>query len=141
MSVRCDDDERRAEVARPGSAFNGIDWVEVDAADQRLLHVGFLHPLPGQTGGVPAGAPLAVGNVVVDGGVRITGVRVLSVAAAGAELTVRVDRAGDFSPYTLRLVRSAVDDRVPPGFDPVLAAQDFSFKANCPSDLDPAPAA
>ncbi|MEU7959026.1 baseplate J/gp47 family protein [Micromonospora humida] len=141
MSVRCDDDERRAEVARPGSAFNGIDWVEVDAADQRLLHVGFLHPLPGQTGGLPAGAPLAVGNVVVDGGVRITGVQVLSVAAAGAELTVRVDRAGDFSPYTLRLVRSAVDDRVPPGFDPVLSAQDFSFKANCPSDLDPAPAA
>lgn len=141
MTVRCTDDERRAEVARPGSGFNGIDWVEVDAADQKLLRVGFLHPLPGQPDGVPGGAALAVGNVVVEGGVRITGVRVVSVSAAGAELTVRVDRAGDFSPYTLRLVRSAVDDRVPAGFDPVLAEATFSFKANCPSDLDPAPAA
>ncbi|MEH0845833.1 putative baseplate assembly protein [Micromonospora sp. CPCC 205711] len=140
MTVRCTDDERRADVARPGSAFNGIDWVEVDPADQRLLRVGFLHPLPGQTGGVPSGAALAAGNVVVEGGVRITGVRVESVTAAAEVLTVRVDRAGDFSPYTLRLVRSAVDDRVPPGFDPVLAAAAFSFKANCPSDLDPAPA-
>ncbi|MGN9768374.1 baseplate J/gp47 family protein [Micromonospora sp. SD12] len=141
MSVRCSDDERRAEVARPGSAFNGVDFVEVDAADQKLLRVGFLHPLPGQPGGVPGGAALVAGNVVVDGGVRITGVRVLTVAASGTVLTVRVDRAGDFSPYTLRLVRSAVDERVPPGFDPVLAAATFSFKANCPSDLDPAPAA
>ncbi|MFG3689647.1 baseplate J/gp47 family protein [Micromonospora sp. NPDC047740] len=141
MTARCTDDERRAEIARPGSAFNGIDWVEVDAADQKLLRVGFLHPLPGQPGGVPAGAPLVAANVLVEGGVRITGVRVLSIAAAGAVLTVQVDRAGDFSPYTLRLVRSAVDDQVPPGFDPVLSAATFSFKANCPSDLDPAAAA
>ncbi|MER6592818.1 hypothetical protein ABT214_13375 [Micromonospora purpureochromogenes] len=84
MTVRCTDDERRAEVARPGSGFNGIDWVEVDAADQKLLRVGFLHPLPGQPDGVPTGAALAVGNVVVEGGVRITGVRVVSVSAAGS---------------------------------------------------------
>ena len=40
----------------PASTLNGIDWVEVDPADQRILHVGFLHPLPGQTGGVPGRA-------------------------------------------------------------------------------------
>jgi Baseplate J-like protein len=136
LPVSCVDEERRRDVAEPTSTFNGIDWVEVDPADQKILHVGFLHPLPGQGGGIPASPPLGVANVAVSGGERITGVRTRTVTAAGNVLTVTVDRAGDFSPYLLRLVRSTVDHRAPAGFDPVLSAQRFSFKANCPSPLD-----
>ena len=136
LTVACADAARRAAVTAPGSAFNGLDWVEVDAADQRVLVAGFLRPLPGQPGGVPAAPAHTAANVAIEGGERFVGVRVLDVAANGRELTVTLDRAGDFSPYALRLVRSAVDARAPAGFDPALAAAAFSFKANCPSDLD-----
>src|SRR5262249_8783495 len=107
VPVTCTDDERRREVAQ-SATFNGIDYVEVDTADQTVLHVGFLHPLPGQSGGVPAGPALAATNVLIEGGERIAGIEVVAVSAAAEVLTVNVDVAGDFSPYTLRLVRSAV---------------------------------
>jgi len=51
-------------------------------------------------------------------------------------LLVRVYAYGDHSSYTLRLVRSALDDTPPPGFDPRLAEIAFSFKVECPSDFD-----
>ena len=52
----------------------------------------------------------------------------------------RVERPGDLSPHTLRLL--ALDEAgrptggVPPGVDPRYAAVCFSFKASCPSELD-----
>ena len=141
LSVTCTDDERRHDVADAASTFNGIDWVEVDPADQRILHVGFLHPLPGETGGVPASPALGPSNVVIEGGERIRNIGVVSVTAATDVLTVTVDHAGDFSPYALRIVRSPADHSAPKNFDPVLSARLFSFKANCPSDLDCEPPA
>jgi hypothetical protein len=128
-------DDRRHDVAT-GSTVNGLDFVEVDPGDQRVLLVGLLHPLPGQAGGVPSGPALTAGNVLVEGGTRVTGIEVLSVAAVGRLLTVTTDVPGDFSTYVLRLVRSAVDSRPPIGIDPALSARAFSFKAGCPSDLD-----
>ncbi len=136
LAVSCTDRERRLQVGDTSSTHNGIDWLDVDPADQKVLHVGFLHPLPGQPGGVPTDPELTKVNVTVTGGERVRGIAVLSAVSAGSELTVTVDRAGDFSPYTLRIVRSGVDDRAPDGFDPVLSATRFSFKANCDSDLD-----
>lgn len=137
LPVACDDNLRRLAVADDASPVNGIDYLEVDPADQRILHVGFLHPLPPAADGVPTGGPaLTADNVVVTGGVRVTDIEVVSVAVTGSELTVTVDRAGDFSPYVLRLVRSPVDDRTPDGYDPVLDAVEFSFKANCPATGD-----
>jgi len=56
-------------------------------------------------------------------------------------LVVRLDRYGDYSPYSLRLVRSALDATPPQGFDPRLAEIAFSFKVECPSDFDCAPVA
>ena len=47
-------------------------------------------------------------------------------------LVVTLDRAGDFSTYTLRLV--GVDD-----IDPRYDSASFSFKIGCPSDIDCAP--
>ena len=54
-------------------------------------------------------------------------------------LVVRADRYGDYSPYALRLVRSATDATPPQGFDPRLAEIAFSFKVECPSDFDCTP--
>jgi Baseplate J-like protein len=54
---------------------------------------------------------------------------------------VKVDQAGDFSLYTLRLVNDALndDDTVPADIDPQLSAVQFSFKVECPSPFDCAP--
>ena len=51
-------------------------------------------------------------------------------------LVVTVNQPGDFSPYTLRLVKSQTDPTRPAGFDPLLSAVDFSFKVECATDFD-----
>src|SRR5436190_1281912 len=55
---------------------------------------------------------LTKNNVVISGGERIRGVRVVSVSAGTNAndhiLTVGVDRPGDYSTYTLRLVKDAL---------------------------------
>jgi hypothetical protein len=55
---------------------------------------------------------------------------------AGKVLVVRVSEAGDFSTYTLRLVKDDTTDNPPDGIDPVLGAIDFSFKVLCGNDFD-----
>lgn len=134
------DTERRLAVAAAGSTVNGIDYLEVDGADRRLLHVHFLQALPGQPGGVPAGPALVAVKVRVEGGTRIPGVRVLDASGSGEVLDVNVDRVGDFSPYVLRLVAGPDDDTCPPGFDPFLATVRFSFRVDCPAPGDCRPA-
>ncbi len=96
----CADDLRREAVALAKDAsnkplVNGIDFLEV-SADQRNLNVHFLHDLTTS----PA---LNASNVVIEGGTRVVGIAVQSVAASGKTLTVRVDRVGDFSTYRLSL--------------------------------------
>ncbi|HET9442221.1 MAG TPA: hypothetical protein VFO65_02790, partial [Acidimicrobiales bacterium] len=137
--LRCDDTRRRD--AAVAAALNGIDFVEVATPDQRTLRVEFLLPLPGEPGG-PAGPVLTTDHLRIEGGVRVLGVRVQSVAAAGRRLTVVVDRAGDFSPYTIRVVTDPGSDIPPAGFDPALSWRELSFKAGCdtPFDCQPPPA-
>lgn len=137
--LRCGDTRRRDAASAAG--LNGIDFVEVATADQRTLHVEFLLPLPGEPGG-PAAPILTPDNVRITGGVRVLGVEVDAVTADGSRLVVVVDRAGDFSPYRLRVVTDPGSDAPPTGFDPALAAQVFSFKAGCdnPFDCVPPPA-
>lgn len=120
---------------------NGIDYLEVANAAQTVLSVFFLFPLPGQTDALPpTPAPaLTADNLLIEGGERIVGVKAVAVSADKSRLDVTVDQPGDFSTYTLRLVDSVADTArrgVPQGFDPMLAAVDFSFKAACPSDFD-----
>ena len=136
----CGTATRRAAVAAaPGQPLNGIDHLEVEP-DRRTLRVRFVHPLPGEAGGVPAGAaPLTTANVVVEGGVRVRDPDVEGISAAGHELTVVVARPGDHSPYRLRLVAGPGHDQPPAGFDVPLADVRFSFVADCPSDLDCGP--
>mgnify|MGYP002147156860 CR=1 FL=1 len=67
----------------------------------------------------------------IDGGERVRSLKLRSLDIHGDQLTLGVDRPGDFSRYTLRLVQDPRSDAPPPGFDPQLAAIEFSFKVNC----------
>jgi hypothetical protein len=116
--------ERRAALLQ-STALNGIDFVEVDAS-QTLLMVHFLNAVD-----VSAGPTTAT----IFGGDSVPTVAVPPVAAADWSvlngrplLQITLAAAGDFSLYTLR-----IDN---PLLDPFFQTSKFSFKANCPSDLD-----
>lgn len=131
----CAQDKRHGLVAQSAS-LNGIDFIEVISPDQKTLEVHFLHSLPGQLNGIPSSPALTKQNVLITGGTRVRDIRVESVNASGDTLTIQVNARGDFSFYTLRLVDSPQNLAAPTGFDPQLAAVDFSFKAGCPSEFD-----
>lgn len=115
--------------------WNGIDYVEVASADQTQLRIHFL------TTATVAGTLAATEPVTICGGEVIGSVKVLPIDestawSADADgrpiLGIEVAAPGDFSAYTLTVDSTALD----PYFDAV----PFSFKANCPSDLDCGPA-
>ena len=133
---RCKNEGRRKKVEEL-KTLNGIDYLEVATFDQKTLKVFFIHNLPGQIDPVPAAAlALTKENVVIEGGVRVRGIRVDPISVSKNVLTVNVSERGDFSTYTLRIVTSPTNLDPPPGFDPQLSAVDFSFKVDCPSDFD-----
>ena len=142
-------DERRRNIVKDQTVFNGIDFLEVvdDPSDpfdlrQRTLRVHFIHPL--------APGALTAQNVRIEGGERIRNIEITGVETGGLAsppssppellpadvMLVRVAEPGDFSTYTLRLVEDAKSDAPPDRFDPVLSAVDFSFKVACASDFD-----
>jgi len=124
-ALACRIDRRRRRLFG-NAAWNGLDYLDV-ADDQKSLCVHFF-------GGIPEG--LEVGNVRISGGRRIRDIRVVEVRPDPSRdeelddcLRVELDRPGDFSSYTLCLVDV-------PGIDPRFACLEFSFKTDCPSDLD-----
>lgn len=149
MRYACCED-RRLRAVKEAGALNGIQYLEVSDAEaptpalrQRTLYVRLLRPEPGLT-------PEA--NVEIVGGERIRTVAASTPPAADVPalltgvddpstiLLVRTDSTGDFSTYTLRLVADHASESPPADFDPLLASVDFSFKVECPSDFDCAPA-
>lgn len=119
----------RAAAVRNSATLNGIDYVEV-SDDQTRLDVHLLRDLA-------ASPPLTAANVLIDGGVRTTGIIALTAVPSSADvLTVTVDRPGDFSTYVLRLIDPASSRDPASGYDPRLAGVEFSFKAGCPSEFD-----
>jgi hypothetical protein len=131
--------------------LNGIDFLEVvdNRSDppekrERILLVHFIKDL--------APDSLTAANIRIDGGDRIRGIKVVRATIGGLAspplasppaaiqpdvLVVEVDQAGDFSRYTLRLIADRDHpDQPPGGFDPVLAAVDFSFKIGCEAPFD-----
>lgn len=161
IQFRCANVRRAQVLGTSAIPLNGIDFLEVLDQDappgvprQRTLLVQMIKPAPWG---------LSALNVRIDGGVRVTGIRVVWVLraadaspadvaaglitpaersfynglpAADRTLVVRVNQAGDFSPYTFRLVRSPTDPSPPAGFDPVLSMVEFSFKVDCPAEFD-----
>lgn len=141
----CDDEARRASVAT-ARTLHGIDFLEVVTSpapvNQRALEVRFVPKrtatgAPDQPGIADLELMLADldgnrGAVRIEGGTRTRNIEVVDVAhlpaPTGGFLRVVVDRPGDFSEYTLRLVHARLDPRY--------AAVRFSFKAGCPSRFD-----
>jgi hypothetical protein len=137
-AINCRIDERRRRLF-DNPAWNGIDYVDV-ADDQLTLSVYFFDRAP---------KDLTAQNIRIDGGRRITGIEAVAIAPAPAGsdeadecLQIELDRYGDFSTYTLRLVETVADPdgstREQPlsGFDVRYARVDFNFKVDCPSDFD-----
>jgi hypothetical protein len=143
----CCDERRRAALAGPSApqGISGIDYIEVRSgpttADPVTITIVLVKELA-----LPA-AQLSGVNIKITGGVRFPPPKVdPDVVEQPGGTTVRQyvvtmlpGQPTDFSTYRLALVKAANTD-VPPDFiDPRLAAVDFSFKIDCPSDLDCAP--
>ena len=151
MNYFCCDEKRR--IALKGHpALNGIDFLEVvDNKDmpyeerQTTLIIHFINPLNPDS--------LQISNLIIEGGERITNIEVTGIGFGPGSppfspvasppgddfsriLVVKVNKAGDFSTYTLRLIQDSEHIDPPPGFDPILSAVEFSFKVLCPSDFD-----
>ncbi|MFZ2359500.1 MAG: putative baseplate assembly protein [Anaerolineae bacterium] len=135
--MNCQDDRRRTQVRAHQDQsqrrdLNGLDYVEV-GSDQTTLTAYFIGKLPPQ---LRAGRPDLVDHLRVEGGRRVRAIQIVGVEPFQEQdpeiddaLVVRVDRPGDFSTYTLRLVGIE-------GIDPRYDRAPFSFKVDCPSDLD-----
>jgi len=147
---------------------NGIDYLEVldhdaialNSPRQRTLLIHCLRTVPSSA---------TRDNILITGGESITNVTADWVAPASAPpagltnaleqdyfrsladaanvLLVRTSTAGDYSPYTLRLVNDIAQAEEDPfevtavltGFDLQLAEVEFSFKVECGPDFDCAP--
>ena len=147
----CHKDLRREEVRR-NRWLNGLDYLEVGSelevgsnveveSGPVTLSVYFLGKAP---------VELDKSNVIIEGGRRIDDIRVEKVVLCPYEtrelddyMEVVVDKAGDFSTYTLRVVeRDAQGDWQPhSAFDPRYDRVEFSFMSDCPSELDCKPSA
>ena len=132
MDLICHSDPRRDAVRR-AHGRNGLDYVEVDNNDGPVLYVYFLGKLPRE---LQTNMPGIERFLRVEGGEHVTGLRILDVdpqVQSDPErddyLVVALDRTGDFSPYTLRLVDVE-------GIDPRYDRATFSFKIDCPADID-----
>ena len=123
-------DERRRDAVRAHRTLNGIDFLEV--LDDLTLVVHFLKPLGRDA--------VAREQVRIEGGERIRDVTVTEITeGTGAQanvLAVQVDKVGDFSIYTLRLIQDAQHPQPPAGFDPLLAAVTFAFQVERLTDFD-----
>jgi hypothetical protein len=153
--LRCGTEGRR--LAVKASPLNGIDYLEVvppfTIDHPPLLILSCLKPVTG----------IDERNVLIEGGLRKKDIHVawaLSPNAIGPELledhekavideikagsdadhfiAIRPSTDGDFSKYSLRLVRNLDDRDSPPpaNFDVILSSINFSFKVTCPSDFD-----
>jgi len=129
MIYFCCDDDRRRNAVKAHPTLNGIDFLEVVddhddpfAERQRTLLVHFIEKETpqGHTSLVNMLDGLKPENVLIEGGERTRDIVVTSVTrnvitsppaspppVSDHVLTVRVNKAGDFSTYILRLVKDA----------------------------------
>ena len=135
----CDERRRNAVLGHP--SINGIDFLEVlddstlpNDQRQRELYVHFINPIT---------AALTPENIRFEGGDRVRTIVLedpggfsIGTGDEADLLTLRVVEPGDFSTYTLRLVRDPNSDLPPDGYDRLLSAVDFSFKIDCGTDFD-----
>lgn len=150
MNYFCCEEGRRSLVGQH-LTLNAIDHLEVvdreqsiEDERQRLLRVWFVKPLDTPQGAALknrfAGDEQANASLIkVDGGGPFRGVAVDRAKLVADHLEVHLTARGDYSRYTLRLVEPVSGQHLKE-LDPALAAVDFSFKVECESDFDCAPA-
>jgi hypothetical protein len=115
------------------TTLNGIDFIEVVTTDQRTLRVHFQNKVAvrGTIAGMSITGGETIPTVKLPPQVDVAGNWSLDPAGR-PQLTFTVPTVGDFSDYTLTIVSNALDL--------FYRSVKLSFKANCPSDLDCAPA-
>ncbi|HZP03451.1 MAG TPA: putative baseplate assembly protein [Terracidiphilus sp.] len=128
--------EKRREDVRTANLF-GLDYVDVVDPQQLTLNVFFLGKAPQN---------FEKANLVLTGGRRIRDVQIKNVRVRRQAdptlddyLEIRVNKAGDFSTYTISAVNAVNGEptNVPmDGFDLRYSQVCFSFKASCPTDFD-----
>jgi hypothetical protein len=131
MDTTCLTDLRRQAV-RQAAGRNGLDCVEV-GDDPTTLVAYFLGKLPPELG---ADSPDLPRHLAIEGGDVITGLKIVDAdphvdpdPERDDYLVIRLDREGDRSRYTLRLVDIE-------GIDPHYASAGFSFRIDCAGDID-----
>lgn len=127
MSYFCAQSSRREQVLE--SELNGIDYLEVlgDPGCGSQLAVAFLKDVQSLA--------LNPGNISITGGTPVNAVSV-TPASDPLQVTVELDRTGDFSAYTFALVTDQDSSEPPAAIDPQLSSIEFSFKAGCPTPGD-----
>jgi hypothetical protein len=103
----------------------GIDYLIV-YPDQFTMGVYFI---------LPVQADMADKSIFrIDGGERIKIIDIIKVEIQNTlSLKITVDSLGDWSPYRLSISESAWEKY---GIDPVFSGVSFSFKINCPNEMD-----
>ena len=147
MIYFCCEDGRRKLIRKAGQPLNGIDYLEVvdnefrgtlkTALRQCVLRVSFVRPPDGLLLTRLAAAPPFDFRITITGGERITGITITDIkyVAVRQVLEVTVNEPGDYSTYTLHINEASGDGPLTE-LDRRLASVDFSFKVECPSDLD-----
>ena len=126
--IKCREDMRRKSVR--AMHLNGLDHLD-ESENPLKLYVHFLGKLPPDLT-----EENAMDHIIIEGGKRIRDLRITDIDLVHRDepdlddyMVVHLDKRGDFSTYTLRLVDlEGIDSR----YDHL----DFSFLAGCPSDLD-----
>ncbi|NYT32052.1 putative baseplate assembly protein [Rhizobium sp. WYCCWR 11128] len=137
---QCCDPMRRQAVAASAAVLSGIDYIEVHqgatVADPTTIDIVLVKPLPLPT------ATLIPAEIEITGGVRFAAPKAALVEAfpgpnqvARYRVTLAGNQPTDYSTYRLAIVNGP-GGQPPPFIDPRLAAVDFSFKIDCPSDFD-----
>ena len=143
-------DDRRREAVRQEPSLNGLDYVDVEEVEHEgkklpLLRVYLLGKFSSKFQGV-----VNKENVRIDGGVRVKGLVATHVKLVQGSrkdeddvLEIMVNQWGDFSTYTLHLVKEDEYNRPGteplPGFDPLYAKVDFVFRGAAPASPACAP--
>ena len=148
--LMCRVDRRRIALFQQRDRFNGIDYIEV-LDGQLTLCVHFFGDVPAlfdaeHTHGIK------LENVRISGGRRIRDTHAVALAVDRTDdperddcLRITLDKIGDFSTYELCLLEKVVaitndvettEWRPYQNFDPRYTCAEFSFKVECPSDLD-----
>jgi hypothetical protein len=130
MIAFCSDQQRRNLILQTPK-INGLDYLEVlgPVGCGNQLALTFLKNAQSLV--------LTADNISITGD---TVLQVIGIQLATSEdpLTITVDLSGsgDFSPYTLTLVKSSTNSDPPAGVDSQLNTVSFSFKAACPTPVD-----